>query len=76
MHFIVCKSYISKTDFFKKQQQLEYHTLLTKIIKKPGTSLVVQWIRIRLPMQETRVQSLVWEDSTFLGATKSRCHSY
>ena len=26
-----------------------------------GTSLVVQWLRIRLPMQGTRVQSLVGE---------------
>ena len=32
---------------------------LRKQIK--GTSLVVQWLRIRLPMQGTRVQSLVWE---------------
>ena len=29
-----------------------------------GTSLLVQWIRIRLPMQGTWVQSLVQEDST------------
>ena len=29
---------------------------------------VVQWIRIRLPMQGARVQSLVWEDSTHSGA--------
>ena len=26
-------------------------------------SLVAQWLRIRLPMQGTRVQSLVWEDA-------------
>ena len=26
-----------------------------------GTSLVVQWLRIHLPMQETQVQSLVGE---------------
>ena len=26
-----------------------------------GTSLVVQWLRIRLPMQGTCVRSLVWE---------------
>ena len=26
-----------------------------------GTSLVVQWLRIHLPMQGTQVQSLVWE---------------
>ena len=25
---------------------------------------MVWWLRIRLPMQGTRVQSLVWEDST------------
>ena len=24
---------------------------------------MAQWIRIRLPMQETRIQSLIWEDS-------------
>ena len=35
-----------------------------------GTSLVVQWIRIRLPMQGTRVQSLVREDTTCRRATK------
>lgn len=28
------------------------------------TSLVVQWKRICLPMQGTRVQFLIWEDST------------
>ena len=27
-------------------------------------SLVAQWLRIRLTMQETWVQSLVWEDPT------------
>ena len=27
-------------------------------------SLVAQWIRMHLPMQETQVPSLVWEDST------------
>ena len=26
-----------------------------------GTSLVVQWLRIQLPMQVTRVQALVWK---------------
>ena len=34
------------------------------------TSLVVQWLRIHLPMQETWVQSLVWEDSTCHRAAK------
>ena len=35
-----------------------------------GTSLVVQWLRIRLPMQGTQVQALVREDPTCHGATK------
>ena len=35
-----------------------------------GTSLVAPWTGIRLPMQETGVQSLVGEDPTPLGATK------
>ena len=33
-------------------------------------SLVVQWLRIRLPMQGTRVQALVREDPTCRGPTK------
>ena len=46
--------------------------------KKSWTSLVVQWIRICLTMQGTWVQSLVWEDPTFLRATttKPESHNY
>ena len=40
------------------------------------TSLVAQWIRICLPMQETRIRSLVQEDPTCCGATKPVCHNY
>ena len=40
------------------------------------TSQVVQWVRISLPMQGTRVRSLVWEDPTCRGATKRLCHNY
>ena len=32
-------------------------------------SLVAKWLRIRLPMQGTRVRALVWEDPTCRGAT-------
>ena len=39
-------------------------------------SLVAQWLRIRLPMQGTRVQALVWEDPTCRGATKPVRHNY
>ena len=35
-----------------------------------GISLVAQWLGVRLPMQETRVRALVWEDPTCRGATK------
>ena len=39
-------------------------------------SLTVQWIRIRLPVQGTQVQSLIQEESTCCRATKSTGHSY
>ena len=41
-----------------------------------GASLVVQWLRIRLPMQGTRVRALVREDPTCRGATKPSSHNY
>ena len=41
-----------------------------------GTSLVAQWLRIRLPMQRTRVRALVQEDPTCHGATKPVRHNY
>ena len=41
-----------------------------------GASLVVQWLRICLPMQGTQVRSLVWEDPTCRGATKPVRHNY
>ena len=40
------------------------------------TSLVIQWLRICLPVQGTWIQSLAQEDSTCLGATKPMCHNY
>ncbi|KAJ8791388.1 hypothetical protein J1605_004335 [Eschrichtius robustus] len=39
-------------------------------------SLVAQCLRIRLPMQGTRVRALVREDPTCRGATKPVHHSY
>ena len=41
-----------------------------------GTSLVVQWLRIHLPMQGTRVRALVREDPTCRGAPKPMCRNY
>ena len=43
---------------------------------KVWASLVVQWLRIHLPMQGTQVLSLVQEDLTCHGATKLEAHSY
>ena len=43
---------------------------------QPGASLVAQWLRIRLPMQGTRVRALVWEDPTCRGTTKPVSHNY
>ena len=41
-----------------------------------GTSQVIQWLRIHLPMQGTQVWSLVQEDSTCLGTAKAMWHGY
>ena len=41
-----------------------------------GTSLVVQWLRIRLPVQGTWVRALVQEDPMCRGATKPVRHNY
>ena len=45
-------------------------------LEKLGTSLVVQWLRVCLPMQRTQVQSLVWEDPIRWVATEPEHHSY
>ena len=42
----------------------------------PRASLVAQWLRICLPMQRTRVRSLVWENPTCRGATRPVSHNY
>ena len=53
-------------------------TLLEGMLKNDllGASLVVQWLRIRLPMQGTRVRALVREDPTCHGATGPVSHNY
>ena len=47
--------------------------LMEFYFKKP---MLAQWYRIRLSMQETWVQFLIWEDFTCHGATKPLCHSH
>ena len=42
------------------------HTMYNLLLRqKPQTSLVVQWLRIRLPVQGTQVQSLLQEAPTW-----------
>ena len=43
--------------------------------KNYRASLVAQWLRICLLMQETRVRALVWEDPTCHGAAGPVSHS-
>ncbi|KAJ8778840.1 hypothetical protein J1605_013074 [Eschrichtius robustus] len=45
-------------------------------VSKLGTSLVTQWLRIRLLMQGTWVRALVQEDPTCCGAVKPVSHNY
>ena len=45
---------------------MEYYSAIKK--DEIGTSLVEQWLRIRLPVQGTRVRALVREDPTCRGA--------
>ena len=61
------------------EKDMEIRELLTNIFLLKSvswTSLVVQWLRIHLPMQGTRVRTLVWEDPTCRKATKPMCHNY
>ena len=68
MHPIVHSSIIYNS------QDME--TIQVPINRWLGASLVVQWLRIHLPMQGTWVRALVQEDSTCRGATESMHHNY
>ena len=41
-----------------------------------GACLVAQWLGVCLPVQGTRVQALVWKDSTCRRATRPVSHNY
>ena len=49
---------------------------INKYFFKNWASLVAQWLRIRLPMQVTRVRALVREDPTCHETTKPLRHNY
>ena len=50
--------------------------LLCQERKNQGASLVVQWLRVLMPMQGTRVRSLVWEDPECCRAPEPVRHNY
>ena len=56
--------------------QSTHYIWFTKLIRGFGTSLVAQWLRISLPMQRTRVRSLVWDDPTCREAAEPVCCNY
>ena len=60
------------TDF--KKEAMEILKELRKAIDR--AFLVVQWLRVCLPMQGTRVRALVWEDPTCRRATRPVSHNY
>ena len=76
---LICKSLLHMLKGFYHKYffflpSLEENKLVTKLCE--GASVVAQWERIRLPKQETRVWSLVWEDPTCHEATKRVHPSY
>ena len=73
---------INSNDFIPKYYVLlnvfrPFQLITSCFLKIPfRTSLVVQWLRICLPRQGTRVRALVREDLTCHGATKPVRHNY
>ncbi|KAJ8779016.1 hypothetical protein J1605_012867 [Eschrichtius robustus] len=80
------RSHIPQSNWAREPQLLSLRiwslcsaTREAAIMRGPRTnraSLVVQWLRIRLPTQGTRVQALVREDPTCRGAAKPMRHNY
>ena len=67
---IRCCTIISELEFQAKKDAPQ------KWVKRDGTSLVAQWLRIHLSMQGSRVRALVREDPTCRGATKPVRYNY
>ena len=51
-------------------ERISLHPAPSDLKRPAGTCLVVQWIGIRLPEQETWIHSLIQEDPTCHAATK------
>ena len=68
---------LGKTKKKKKVKNMRYVKFRKDLKIKPGgTSLVVQWLGIDLPIQGTWARSLVQEDPTCCGTAKPMHHNY
>ena len=75
----VAKSYFLsafKNLTFLWERKVPKEIVMPVIIMWQWGSLVVQWLRICLPMQGTWVRALVRDDPTCCGATKPLHHNY
>ena len=64
------------TELYKKELHDSNRVHQKENLRHSGASLVVQWIRIRLPMQETQVRSLVQKAPACHGVTKPMHYNY
>ena len=72
-----CKGIYAHCRKIGKQKKYIFKKYIEKEIKiAHRASLVVQWLRIHLPTQGTRVWALIREDPTCHGATKPVRHNY
>ena len=71
------RRYSAGVERTKQTCQRVKNTVPGAVVEYPpaGVSLVAQWLRIRLPMQGTRVRALVWEDPTCRGAAGPVSHN-
>ena len=65
-----------KEAFLLLQERFVVLTISSAFKKTDGASLVVQWLRVCLPVQGTRVRALAWEDPTCRRATRPVSHNY
>ena len=67
---------VSTDEWMYKKKVYIHNEILFSHKKRKRASLVAQWLRICLLMQETRVRALVWEDPTCRGETRPVSHNY
>ena len=78
----ICSNMDGPTDYHTKGSKTEKDKILYDITymwnlkHSTGTSLVAQWLRIRLPIQGTQVRALVREGPTCRRATRPVRHNY